>query len=530
MRPLLPALSRVESPEEIYRTRYIIAITVTLAVVLELVDTSIVIVAIPHMMGSLGATLDEIAWVSTGYVVANVIVMPISSWLANWFGRRNYFAMSIMLFTASSFMCGNASTLGELVFWRIVQGLGGGGLITTAQAVLYESFPPKEAGTSMAIFGLGVMTGPMLGPTLGGYITDVASWPWIFYINIPLGVLALLLALMYVPDSKFGEKAEEIDFLGLFLLAVGIGTLQTLLERGEKLDWWASREIITYACLSVTALTAFVYHELRHPHPIVDLRVIADPQFAVSLVLAFLLGVTMFTAIFLFPVYTQTLVGFGAWDTGKAIFPGALAAGVTMGVLGRLMPKINIDLRYIVLAGALIFGCSMLLHGQLTTQSGADDFLWPQITRGIGTGMAFMPLNNLAMGNLAPEKIAAGSGLYNLLRQLGGSVGIAGSATLFAQFQVSNRDVLRYHISEISAATMERLHVLKGIFLARGVPDEAAQAKAYALLDMMVRKQAAMLAFEKIFLITGILLIAATPLMLLMKRTHFSRQEDNQSH
>ena len=201
MRPLLPALSRVESPEEIYRTRYIIAITVTLAVVLELVDTSIVIVAIPHMMGSLGATLDEIAWVSTGYVVANVIVMPISSWLANWFGRRNYFAMSIMLFTASSFMCGNATTLGELVFWRIVQGLGGGGLITTAQAVLYESFPPKEAGTSMAIFGLGVMTGPMLGPTLGGYITDVASWPWIFYINIPLGVLALLLALMYVPDS-----------------------------------------------------------------------------------------------------------------------------------------------------------------------------------------------------------------------------------------------------------------------------------------------------------------------------------------
>ena len=530
MKPILPALSRVENAEDIHRSRFIIAMTVTLAVVLELVDTSIVIVAIPHMMGSLGATLDEVAWVSTGYVVANVIVMPISSWLANWFGRRNYFAMSIMLFTAASFMCGSASSLEELVFWRIVQGLGGGGLISTAQAVLYESFPPKEAGTSMAIFGLGVMTGPMLGPTLGGYITDAASWPWIFYINIPLGIVALLLALMYVPDSKFGEKAEQIDFLGLILLAVGIGALQTLLERGEKLDWWASREIVTYATLSLTSLTAFVIHELRHPHPIVDLRVVADPQFAVSLVLAFLLGLTMFSAIFLFPVYTQTLVGFGAWETGLAIFPGALAAGITMGVLGRLMPKLDIDLRYFVVAGALIFGYSMWMHGQLTTQSGASDFLWPQITRGIGTGMAFMPLNNLAMGNLAPNKVAAGSGLYNLLRQLGGSVGIASSATLFAQFQAGNRDAMRYHISEISTATLERLDVLKGIFLARGVPDALAQSKAYALLDLMLREQAAMLAFEKIFMLTGILLIAATPLMLLMTRTHFSRQEEVVSH
>ena len=530
MKPILPALSRVDSDEEVHRSRFIIALTVTLAVVLELVDTSIVIVAIPHMMGSLGATLDEIAWVSTGYVVANVIVMPISSWLSAWFGRRNYFAMSIMLFTFASLMCGNATSLDELLFWRIVQGLGGGGLISTAQAILYESFPAKEAGTSMAIFGLGVMTGPMLGPTLGGYITDVAAWPWIFYINIPLGIIALLLALMYVPDSKFGEKATQVDFLGLILLAIGIGTLQTLLERGEKLDWWASREIITYTCVSIGSLVTFVLHELSHPHPIVDLRIVADPQFAVSLVLAFLLGLTMFGAIFMFPVYSQTLVGLGAWDTGLAIFPGALAAGITMGVLGRLMPKLDVDLRYIVLAGALIFGYSMLLHGQLTIESGMSDFLWPQITRGIGTGMAFMPLNNLAMGNLAPDKVAAGSGLYNLLRQLGGSVGIASAATLFAQLQVSNRDALRYHISEISTATMERIDVLKGIFVARGVPEALAQDRAYALLDLMLRKQAAMLAFEKIFMIIGIILIAATPLMLLMTRTHFSRQDDAVGH
>jgi len=239
MKPLLPGLSRVETDAEIHAARYLIAFTVTLAAMMELVDTSIVNVAIPHMMGSLGATLDEVAWVSTGYVVANVIVLPISGWLSNWFGRRNYIALSIMLFTVSSFLCGNATSLEGLVFWRIVQGLGGGGLIATAQATLYEVFPREEAGTAMAIFGLGIMVGPMLGPTLGGWITDTLSWPWIFYINLPLGILALLLALMLVPDSKYGERAEKVDAVGLLLLAMGIGCLQTMLERGGKLDWFA---------------------------------------------------------------------------------------------------------------------------------------------------------------------------------------------------------------------------------------------------------------------------------------------------
>lgn len=530
MKALLPALRRAETPAEIYRARFIIALTVTLAAVLELVDTSIVIVAVPHMMGSLGATLDEVAWVSTGYVVANVIVMPISSWLANWFGRRNYFAMSIMLFTGASFLCGNATTLEGLVFWRIVQGLGGGGLISTAQAVLYETFPAKESGSAMAIFGLGIMTGPMLGPTLGGYITDAASWPWIFYINIPLGIIALLLALMYVPDSRFGEKAEKVDFLGVALLAISIGCLQTMLERGEKLDWWASREIIAYALCSAAAMIAFVHHELNHEHPIVDLRVMADKQFAVSLVLAFLLGLVMFSVIFMFPVYAQTLVGFGAWDTGLAILPGAIASGVTMGMMGRLLPKVNFDLRYFVIVGAMIFGYSMWQHAQFTTESGASDFLWPMITRGIGLGLVFIPLNNLALGNLAPEKVAAGSGLYNLLRQLGGSVGIAISATLLAQFQEANRDALRYHVSEFSVATAARIDALKGLFLSRGASEVTAYQQTLALMENMLRKQAAMIAFEKLFLVFGILLLATAPLLLLMKHTHYSRQEADAAH
>ena len=523
MKPIFPGLQRTTGEAEVHASRYIIAITVTLASVLELLDTSIVNVAIPHMMGTLGATLDEIAWVSTGYVVANVIVLPISGWLSNWFGRRNYFAASILLFTLSSFMCGNATSLEGLVFWRVVQGLGGGGLISTAQATLYEVFPPKEAGTSMAIFGLGIMVGPMLGPTVGGYLTDALSWPWIFYINIPLGSLALLLALLYVPDSKFARRAEEVDYVGLVLLALGIGCLQTMLERGEKLDWFDSREVVAYAVVSVLALLTFVRNELRHDHPIVDLRIMKDGQFSASLVFGFLVGAALFSTVFIFPVYLQTLLGWTAWQTGLMILPGALASGVTMAVMGRITGRTKLDLRLFVVIGASVFAYAMWQHGQFTTQSGWDDFIGPMILRGIGLGMVFIPLNNLALGNLKPEKMGEGSGLYNLTRQLGGSVGIATSATLFVQLQERNRGELLRHVSQYSDAATHRLAQLKTLALSHGTPETLAQAKALLLLNGQVLKQASMLSFERLFVYFGIALFSALPLLLLMRRTRFAR-------
>jgi len=530
VKPLLPGLRRVESDAEIHANRFLIAFTVTLASVMELVDTSIVNVAIPHMMGSLGATLDEIAWVSTGYVVANVIVLPISGWLANWFGRRNYLALSIMLFIAASMFCGAASSLEGLVFWRIVQGLGGGGLISTAQSTLYEVFPRKEAGTAMAIFGLGIMVGPMLGPTLGGWLTDAYSWPWIFYINLPLGLLALFATLVLVPDSKYGKRAEKVDALGFLLLAVGIGCLQTMLERGEKLDWFASREIISLSIVSFFALVAFVVQELRHEHPVVEIRILHDMQFAAALVFTFLLGGALFSVVFVFPVYAQTLLGFTAWETGMVILPGAIASGVTMAVMGRLTGSTKLDLRLFVVIGALVFGYSMWQHSLFTVQSGWDEFLPAMIYRGIGLGMVFIPLNNLALGNLPPEDVSNGSGLYNLTRQLGGSVGIASAATLYAQFQQSNRGELIRHVSEFSAATTERLAHLKALVIAHGTPTAQAQAKALRLLDGMVAKQASMLAFERLFLLFGIALLLALPLLLLMPRGRFARGGETSAH
>src|SRR5258706_8548813 len=275
----MTAIALPAAPDR-YRFRYLIAITVSLASVLELLDTSIVNVAIPHMMGNLGATLDQIAWVSTGYIVANVIILPITGWLSAYFGRRRYFAGSIALFTVASFMCGNAGTLGALVFWRIIQGLGGGALLSTSQAILYEEFPSVEFGTAMAIFGVGVMVGPTLGPTLGGYITGAVGWPWIFYINIPIGMLALALSLSFIQNSRFQQKAERVDYVGLLLLAAGVGTLQVMLERGERLDWFDSREVTTYAVISAVSPIAFLWHELPTEHPVVDLRILKSRQLA----------------------------------------------------------------------------------------------------------------------------------------------------------------------------------------------------------------------------------------------------------
>ncbi len=523
MKPILPGLRRVETDAEIFAHRYVIAITVTLASVLELLDTSIVNVAIPHMMGSLGATIDEIAWVATGYVVANVIVLPIAGWLGDFFGRRNYFALSILVFTLASIFCGNATSLEALIFWRIVQGLGGGGLLATAQAAIYESFPPNQIGIAMGIYGFGLMVGPMLGPTVGGMITDLWSWPWIFYINIPLGIFAVLLTLLYVPDSKYTKTVEQVDGLGFVLLALGIGCLQTLLERGQKLNWFEAREIVIYAITSLVALVWFVRHELRHPRPIVDLRILKDSQFAASLCYSFLLGGALYSTVFLIPVYMQNLLGFTAWDTGVVIVPGIVASALTMITVSRLVSKYRMDLRLFVVFGALLFAYTMWLHYLYTLDSGYDDFFWPMVLRGVSLPMMFLAINTLALANLETSQIAAGSGLFNLTRQLGGSVGIAISATLFTQYQDSNRENLLWRLNAYAEPVQQRLLQLKTYFVMHGIPETLAHTKALLIMDGQLARQAAMLAFEQLFMSYGLVMLLALPIMLFVRHGRVSR-------
>jgi DHA2 family multidrug resistance protein len=506
--PLTPAAA------DRYRFRYIIAITVSLASVLELLDTSIVNVAIPHMMGNLGATLDQIAWVSTGYIVANVIVLPITGWLSAYFGRRRYFAGSIALFTIASFFCGNSHSLEALVFWRIVQGLGGGALLSTSQAILYEEFPREEYGTAMAIFGVGVMVGPTLGPTLGGYITDSFGWPWIFYINIPFGMLALALTLSFIQDSLHQQKATRVDYVGLLLLAAGIGALQTMLERGERFGWFESRQVTVLAIVSATSLIGFVWHELRTDHPVVDLRILKSRQLAVGVLFAFVLGVALYATVFVLPVYLQNLQNFTAKQTGFVILPGAIAAAMTMAFMGRLQGKF--DARLSIVAGVALFGLSMWQHAHFTTDSGMRDFFWPLVWRGIGLGLIFVPLTNLALADLPMSRIPNGTGLFNLMRQLGGSVGIALSATLVTRFATIHRADLMANVTPYSAATQERMALLTRGLLAQGVPPNLVETKAVTILNGMVTRQALMLSFEQLFLLFGMAFVLALPLLLLM--------------
>jgi len=500
-----------------YKYRYIIAITVSLASVLELLDTSIVNVAIPHMMGNLGATLDEIAWVSTGYIVANVIILPITGWLSAFFGRRSYFAGSIALFVISSFFCGNAHSLASLVLWRIIQGLGGGALLSTSQAILYEEFPREEYGTAMAIFGVGVMVGPTLGPTLGGYITDAFGWPWIFYINIPIGMLALALSLSFIQNSRYQVKAEKVDYPGLLLLAIGIGTLQTMLERGERLDWFDSREVTLYGVISAVSLIAFVWHELTTEHPVVDLRILNSRQLAVGVVFGGVLGICLYATVFVLPVYLQTLQNFTAEQTGFVILPGALASAFTMATMGRTAGKF--DARLSILAGVSIFALSMWKHAHFTTDSGMSDFFWPLIFRGVGLGLIFVPLTNLALADLPMSKIPNGTGLFNLMRQLGGSVGIAISATLVQRFTAIHRADLIANVTQYSEVTRERLAGIMSRLVATGTPASLAESKALMVLNGQVTRQAMMLSFEQLFLLFGACFVLSLPLLLLMHKS-----------
>src|SRR5580765_4532792 len=437
------AVQAVAHPEDRYKHKYLIAIAVTLAAVLELIDTSIVNVAIPHMMGNLGATIDEISWVSTGYIIANVIVIPMSGWLSAYFGRRRYLTGSIMLFVVASFMCGSATSLGGLILWRVIQGLGGGALLSTAQATLFESFPPEEAGIGQAMFGVGVMVGPTIGPTLGGWITDNYNWPWIFYINVPLGILAAVMVMSYVRNAAHQERADKIDVWGIILLTLTVGSLQWMLERGERYDWWESRFVTMLGLTALFSGIALIWHELTTDEPVINFRILKSRQLAAGVSLGLCLGFALYGSVFILPVFLQQLLQMTAWQTGKIILPGAIASAITMAVVGR--NAMRLDARYTVVAGASLFFLSMLKLSHLTSASGQSDLFWPLILRGMGLGLIFVPLTNATMADLKVKDLAQGTGMFNLMRQLGGSLGSAVMATLLAHFISVEKTMLVEH-------------------------------------------------------------------------------------
>ena len=498
-----------------YKYKYLIAIAVTLAAVLELIDTSIVNVAIPHMMGNLGATLDEISWISTGYIIANVIVIPMSSWLSGYFGRKRYLTGSILLFVAASFFCGAAGSLGGLIFWRVVQGLGGGALLSTAQTTLFEAFPPKEVGIGQAMFGVGVMVGPTIGPTLGGYIVDNLSWPWIFYINIPLGIFAAFMVYSYVRDSAHQTKALTIDGSGILLLALCVGSLQWMLERGERMDWFDSRFVTALALTAVISFVALIIRELAIKEPIIDLRVLKNRQLAAGVTMGAFLGFALYGSVFVLPVFLQGLHGMTANQTGMIILPGALASAFTMAFVGRNSARL--DARVTVPIGASFFMFSMWSLSRLTFDSGAHELFWPLVARGVGLGLIFVPLTGATMAELKPQQLAQGTGMFNLTRQLGGSLGIAISATLLSRFTAQSRALLAEHVVVGDPLTTSRVEGLTRALIAKGADVMSAKQQALMILDRQLQGQASVLAFSKLYLLSGMALMASLPLLLLFR-------------
>jgi DHA2 family multidrug resistance protein len=514
--PAPAAASTTPNAAEKYRYKYLIAAAVTLASMLELIDTSIVNVAIPHMMGNLGATIDEISWVSTGYIIANVIVIPMSGWLSAYFGRKRYLAGSIGLFVLASFFCGAAHSLATLVVWRVVQGVGGGALLSTAQATLFEAFPPEEVGIGQALFGMGVMVGPTIGPTLGGWIVDNYDWPWIFYVNVPLGILAAMMTMVYVEDAEYQERAEHVDVGGFVLLVLGVGCLQFMLEKGDRYDWFESRMITELAIVSAVSFVLLVWHELRFPEPIIDFRVLKSRQLSAGITIAAVFGVALYASIFVLPLFLQNLHQLTANQAGFVILPGAIAGAVSMAVVGKNVTRM--DARITITLGALLFFWSMWKLAAMTLVSGPEETYWPLIMRGAGLGMIFVPLTSASMAELSVAELAQGTGLFNLTRQLGGSIGIAVMATLLTRFTVQRKALISEHVTTMDPVSLQRVEQITRGLVARGVNPFIAKQEALLALDRQITAQASVLAFGRIYILSGIILLAVLPLLFFFKK------------
>jgi MFS transporter, DHA2 family, multidrug resistance protein len=509
--PLIPVSSAAAYP----KNKWLIAIAVTFGTLMGAIDMSIVNVALPHLRGSLTATVEEITWVSTGYIVASVIVMPLTAWLGSRYGRKRIYMAGLTVFLVGSFFCGTARTLPVLVFFRILQGLGAGSLQPTEQAILRETFPPQEQGMAMGLYGVAVMLGPAVGPTLGGFIVDNYSWPWIFYINIPVGLVGLALVWRVVQDPPYLERSKgKIDWLGLALLVIGLGALQTLLEQGERDDWFNSKLNVAYAFVAIACVATFIAHELTTDEPVVNLRVMNNRSFAAATLVGAALGAVLFSTMFLLPVFLQDFLHYDATQTGLALMPRSLMLLVTMPLVGALYNRVSP--RLFIIGGLFLGGITAILMSRFDLETTHAQILLPQLLQGVAMAVIFIPLSTVALSTIDRRLMSAATGLNNLVRQLGGSFGTAIFASLLGRFANQARVSLVAHVAPGDPFVHARLTAMQSAFAAKGADTATAHQQALRLLDMQVSSQASMLGFGKTFFWGAILFFASIPLVLLM--------------
>jgi DHA2 family multidrug resistance protein len=496
---------------------WVIAIAVMFGTFMEVLDTTVVNVSLPHIAGSLSATVDEATWVLTSYLVSNAIVLPITGWLANFFGRKRLLMMSVTGFTIASFFCGFAPTLTFLIVCRVIQGAAGGCLQPLSQAVLLEAFPPEDRGKAMGFWGLGIVVAPILGPVLGGWLTDAYSWRWVFYINIPVGVATIAMTQLFIFDPPYIKRSKGgVDYWGIGMLAVAMSALQIVLDKGQQEDWFASHWIAGLVFLAAATAVVFIVFELRIHAPVIDLRVFKDRTYTTGVFLMTVVGFVLYGSLVLLPIWLQTLLGYPALQAGFALAPRGLGSFLAMPFVGIIMPKF--DARKLLAFGLVTAAGTLWAFARLDMNAGYWDFFWPQFVQGVSLAFLFVPLTTITMGSIAKEKMGNATSLFNLLRNLGGSTGIAMTTTLIERHQQMHTSLLVARVTPYSLNTRSAIAATESAMTARGMDPVVASHAGVATLWGMVQQQAAILSFLDVFQLLALMFLLVAPLVFIMKK------------
>ncbi len=495
------------------KNKWFVAVTVMLPTLMVIIDTSVVNVSLDHIRGSLSAGIDEATWSITSYLAANAIIIPMTGWLSRFFGRKRYLIFSVALFTLSSLLCGLAWNIQSLVFFRVLQGLAGGSLQPISQSILLETFPPYQHGTAMAIFGAGIMFGPIIGPLLGGWITDNWSWHWIFFINIPIGALSILMTLLFVIDPPYmkGEKMK-IDYWGLAFLAVGIGALQMVLDRGQREDWYASGFITWFTVVAAVSLVLFVIIEIFAERPIVNLRAFKNFTFSLGNVIIFFVLVNLFGSIVLLPIYLQSLMGYTATLAGVLLGPGGIATLVAMPVAGKLVSRMSP--KALISFGIGITAYSTFLMAQFNLSADFNSILWPRVIMGIGLAFIFVPLTTLTLSSIRKEEMANATSIFNLVRNLGGSFGVAFVTTMLTRRAQFHQARLVDHLTPLDPGYSWGVHQGTQILPSLGI-DPSGQGMLGIIYEKLLR-QSMMMSFNDVFYLLSVIIVLLLPLVFFM--------------
>ena len=505
---------------------WIVTVSVMLATFMEVLDTTVVNVSIPHISGNLSATVDEGTWVVTSYLVSNAIVLPMSGWLASYFGRRRVLLACVAGFSLTSLLCGLATSLDALIFFRILQGVTGGGMVPLAQSTMLESFPPEKHGQAMAAYSVGILLAPIIGPTLGGWITDSYTWRWIFFINVPVGVLSVVMMGLFVWDPPYLKRPRgTIDFPGMFLLALGFGCLQIVLDTGQKNDWFGATSIRVYTTLCVIGISGMVVRELTAAHPIVDLRALKNRTFAAGVFLMTVVGFVLYGSLLLLPIYLQTLLNYPALQSGLALSPRGIGALLCTPIVGVLTSKR--DPRKILAFGLLIGGYTMWQLSHLNLNAGYWDIFWPQVLQGVGLSCTFIPLAAASLSLIPKHKMSNATAIFNLMRNIGGSFGVALMTTFVARRTQFHQNRLVENISIYDFHAMQTMQQMKFWFMSRGSDAVTASRQALAAMYGMIQRHASMMSFVEAFWLMSVIFWAVIPMVLLLNnpRHHIGKPQ-----